>query len=425
MAIPKSDSYSPTLRGLCLALLVLAAPARVRPAAATRVPQTSPPTHPSGGPTADEARRAIDDLARALGQCRDESAARYIRYRLGTMQFKAGRMGEAAAAFEPLAHEPEAPELLRICSLNMAGQIARLQGEYDKALQTFAGLAGLTEKWPTLDPQDRSRPALHRLWQAALISRAEIQESRKNLAAAAAEYERVLQGEKNRPPGATDGNEVALVTDRLSQLRLQMQDTSRYLNLTADLVGRFPAYPRTPMVELERVCVQALQDVPPAREYPPGVLYAPVRFIAHLRRSGAAGPAEAALQSVERLCRKYEGTPPGLMLDYHYAWMLDAVGRRDQAIEVLARITAPDEPTGAVAPELAPSQEEVLRRYAVLQHALLLAEEENYDKALKILAGLPPAPDKESHVSRLAESVTRNVQTLKREVSGNVPYREK
>jgi hypothetical protein len=373
---------------------------------------------------AQKPRETIDDLVRALGQCRDESTARYLRYSLGIAQFKAGLMPEAAAAFASLAREPQAPELLRVCSLNMVGQIARLQGEQDKALQAFADLAARVEKWPTLDPQDRARPALRTLWRAALISRAEILESRKDLAAAA-EYERVLKGEKDCPPDAADPHQVPFVMDRLSELRLQMQDTGRYLDLTADLVGRFPAYPRTPVVELERVCVQALQDVPPAPGYPPGVLSAPARFIAHLRRSGAAGPAAAALNSVERLCRKYAGTPSALLLDYDYAWMLDAVGRQDQAIAVLARIAAPGEPGGTTAPEAAPSQEDVLRRYAVLQRALLLAENTDYDKALQILAGLPPAPDQKSHVSRLAESMTRNVQTLKREVARNVRHGEK
>jgi tetratricopeptide (TPR) repeat protein len=425
MATRKSDNSSCARWGSCLIVLVLTASAPIPPAAGTRAPQTAPVAHSSQTPTANEAGQTIDDLTRALRQCRDEGAAGYIRYRLGIMQFKAGRMAEAAAAFEPLAHEPQASELLRVCSLNMAGQIARLQGEHAQALQAFADLAGLTEKWPTLDPQDRSRPALHTLWRAALISRAEIQESRKNLAAAAAEYECLLQGEKDHPPGEVDDNQMPLVMDRLSQLCLQMQDAGRYLSLTADLIARFPAYPRTPMVELERVCVQALGDAPSAREYPPGVLYAPARFIAHLRRRGAAGPAEAVLNGIERLCRKYEDAPLGLLLDYDYAWMLDAVGRRDQAIEVLARIAAPGEPNETVAPEVAPSHEEVLRRYAVLQHALLLAERQDYDKALRILTGLPPAPDRSSHASQLAESMIRNVQTLKREVSKNVLHGEK
>jgi tetratricopeptide (TPR) repeat protein len=374
---------------------------------------------------AQKPRETIDDLVRALGQCREESVARYLRYRLGVRQFQAGLMPEAAAAFASLAREPQAPELLRVCSLNMVGQIARLQGEHDKALQAFADLVVRAEKWPTLNPQDQTCPALRTLWRSALISRAEILESRKDPAAAAVEYERLLKSEKDCPPDPADANRVPLVMDRLSQLRLQMQDTGSYLDLTADLVGRFPAYPRVSMVELERVCVQALQDVPPAPEYPSEVLFAPARFIAHLRRSGAAGPAEAALNSVERLCRKYAGTPSALMLDYDYAWMLDAAGRQDQAIGVLARVAAPGASAGATAPEAAPSQEDVLRRYAVLQRALLLAEGRDYDEALQILASLPPAPDKNSHVSRLAESMTRNVHSLKREVARDVPHGEK
>lgn len=425
MATRRNDNCSPALWGWCLAVLVLAAAVEVRPAGETRVPRAPPPARPSGTAPADQARRLMDDLVRELSRCRDEDTARYLRYYLGVAQFKVGLLAEAAAAFTDLARAPQAPEFLRVCSLNMVGQIARLQGEHDKALQAFADLADLTEKWPTLDPNDRARPVLHTLWRAALISRAEIQESRKNLAAAAAEYDRALQGEKNHPPEAADANQVPLVMDKLSQLCLQMQDTGRYLNLTADLAARFPTYPRTPTVELERICVEALQDVPPAEEYPPGALYAPARFIAHLRRRGTAGATEAALNSVERLCRKYEGISSGLVLAYDYAWMLDAAGRRDQAIDVLGRIAAPAGPTGTIAPEVTPAQEDVLRRYAVLQRALLLAEKKEYDKALEILASLPPAPDKKSHVSRLAESMTRNVQTLKREVPKNVPHGEK
>ncbi len=425
MATRRNGNYSPARWGWCLVALVLTAPVAVRPAVETRVPRTLPPAHPSSAPPADQARRTIDDLVRELSLCRNEGTAQYLRYYLGVAQFKAGLIAEAAAAFTLLARAPQAPEFLRICSLNMVGQIARLQGEHDKALQAFADLVDWAGKWPALDPNDRSRPIRYTLWRAALISRAEIQESRQDLAAAAAEYDRVLQGAQNHPPDKADANQVPLVMDRLSQLCLQMQDTGRYLNLTADLAARFPTYPRTPMIELERVCVEALRDVPLTEEYPPGTLYAPARFIAHLRRSGTAGAAEAALNSIERLCRKYEGISLGLVLNYDYAWMLDAVGRRDQAIDVLGRITAPGKPAGAVAPEVTLSQEDVLCRYAVLQRALLLAERKDYDKALEILASLPPAPDKKSHVSGLAESITRNVQTLKREVARNVSHGEK
>ena len=145
--------------------------------------------------TAQEAEVLLERLKKALAACNDDDLAWRIRYRLGVIYFKAGRMAEAQSVFEKIAATSRAPDLIQACCLNMAGQTARLQGRDEEALAAFARLAVLTERLLAGEQSDILPAVLRRLWCGALIGRAEICESHGDAPAAAVEYERVLQVE--------------------------------------------------------------------------------------------------------------------------------------------------------------------------------------------------------------------------------------
>ena len=455
MAIPRNDNCSPRSVAFC-AGLALCAVLGVRAGEPTASPVRPSPGLSPAVMTPQAAEETVARLRLVLQGCRDDNVAGNIRYSIGVTYFKAGMMAQALATLEPIASTTQGSDLLRACSWNMVGQIRRLRGENARAADAFGRLADLCAPPPA--PAAAAHPAFRQLRGAALISRAEIRALQKDYAAAAADYERLLQTETGPATDEGTPDPRPLVMDRLSQLYLQQRDPNRYLHVTTTLLARFPAYGRTPVVELENLCVRVLQDVQPTLAYPQGALYAPVQVTAYLRRPQATRPAAPILADVEQICRKHRHTGMSVLLEYLFAGMLDAAGRPDQALDVLARLPPPGPPTEGAAPETGPpdteenpkpearnsgtggsatrpaeaqdsaslpSRDEVLREYAVLQRALLLTEKRSYSEALQLLASLPSDPETRPHLARLSASLVTNIQTLKREVLQNGIPQEK
>ncbi len=433
MATPRNENYNLSVIGISVILIFLTAAISIG-AGDDRTPHgLLMSTYDSGHViTVEEAEALLDRLGKALSACRDEDLAWRIRYRIGVIDFRAGRMTEALSLFERMVDAPGTPDLIQACSLNMLGQSARLLNEDGKALRAFGSLAGLTEKLlagvegdsacdrsQEAARTDASQRFLRRLWCTALISRAEIDERGGDYAAAAAEYERLLQAETALTGGGISPDIVPLAMDRLSQLHLQRQDSGEYLNITAALTTRYPTYHRTPRIELERMCVRILPDTDGDSEYPQGVLHAVERLIARLKRSEAERFTAEVLDDVDRLYQKYRDAPGGSTIAYCYAWMLDAAGMRDRAIDVIARACSENEAARPTASDVNPGHTAVLREYAVILRTVMLVERGDYDEALQLLANAPPDADPESHPAQLAESMRKCIQTLKREVASN------
>lgn len=418
MATPRNDSYEVRVLLALAGLVLLAVTAGF---AVGREVSQAPLL--SGGDSSDvmdpqEARTAVVRLRQALAACYDDHLAGRIRYHIGLTLFKAGLLAESRAAFEQAADAAGVPELIQACSLNMAGQAARLQGENAASIDAFGRLADLAGRLLADTQKDMPRSTLHQLWCAALISRAEIYEVQKDFAAAATEYERVVQTEAKGEPGAPC-SAVPYAVDRLSLLHLQQGRVDEYLSLASALAARHPGYERTGAVELESTCVRLLRGIQPELEYPRGALDAPVRLVSCLRQSDSTAFTAAVLDAVGRLCDKHRNTAAGALLDYHHAWMLDAAGRHDDAIGALARVSSTGSAASTATADTPRDHQEILRVYAVIQHALMLAETTDYNEALKLLATLAPDPEKEPHPAQLVESVTKCIQTLKREVPRN------
>ena len=107
----------------------------------------------------------------------------------------------------------------------------------------------------------------------------------------------------------------------------------------------------------------------------------------------------------------------GILLQYHYAWLLDTLGEKNKAAEIFAMISAARIPNNGDKPREKAILETVAE-YAKIQLAILLGERADYTEALRILNTMRTHPDK-SHISELAKSVGKNLETLKREVPEN------
>ncbi|HUW18898.1 MAG TPA: hypothetical protein VMW16_06310 [Sedimentisphaerales bacterium] len=367
--------------------------------------------------TIAEAKAAVSRLEKALVDCGDAYIGFRIRYRTGVICFKARMMETSEARFSQIANEPNCPELIRICSFNMIGQITRLEGRDREALAAFDRAANLLEQRLAVGPEHCDNPAMVKLCCSVLFSSAEICEQRREYAAAITAYSRllrVLSKSKNIDLLKQYG---PLAIDRISQLYLRQGRVAKYMEMGDTLITNYPEYYRVPIVELEIECVKVLKVVAADCDLSGGGFGAPAQAIGYIKNSGEKTSAGPIVDKLDRLCRKYQTTYGGILLQYHYAWFLDALGEKDKAMKVLGRIASID--FGGSNHKFWESRIiETTQEYAKTQYAVMLTEKEDYGEALRVLGSLRTHPDK-SHIAELANSLTNCIQILKREVPKN------
>jgi tetratricopeptide (TPR) repeat protein len=419
MDIPKKGSYRTSFTSyLGLILAITVGTGGISPADTGRAVETLIATYRLPDAMApSEAESAIDTLKRALDACEDSYLAFRIRYRIGVIYFKAGMIGASEAEFRLIADDPKCPELIRACSLNMTGQISRLSGEHGEALEAFDKLASILKRRLSSDNERASKSAMVKLCCSAVLSRAEIYDLQRNYAAGIAEYGRLL-GLLNQIEDRDMSNRYApLANDRMSQLYLCRGNIDKYTQLANALTVSYPEYARTPMISLESACVEFLSNISTKTEFPLGSFDAPARVIASVKSSNVKIPVQSIVNKLSSLSRKYKDTEGGILLLYHYAWLLDTTGEKDKAAKIFARISHND---GANASDGAREKAVTrsIQEYATIQYAIMAGEKANYREALRALSGLRNLPDK-SHALKLVESVTKGIQTLRREVPRN------
>ncbi len=124
-------------------------------------------------------------LAAKIWGAADQLRARPA-YDAAMKDFEAAKLDEAKNGFAAILDSPDCPTLVRLCSLNMVAQIARIQGRSQEALKTFEALASYIEK------SERQGGGAVELWHSAVFSRAEIYESLHDPNSAIEQYTRIL-----------------------------------------------------------------------------------------------------------------------------------------------------------------------------------------------------------------------------------------
>jgi tetratricopeptide (TPR) repeat protein len=355
-------------------------------------------------------------LSDATAQCRDPDPAYRTKYQMALDRFKAGEMGEAEIAFRELAGGENGPLIVRACSLNMLGQVARLGGERQKARDAFDRLSVLLE--PVVVNESRSAdPSLVRLFGTACIRTAEISEQTADPKAAIAEYERVLRASGSVPDNPWLNAQCPWIMDRLAQLRLSTRDLDGYLRCAERLRQKHPAYERAVLVGLEMECVRLLQQSGDPAVVPQNSYDAPAWAIAYVRSHDDASVRRRLLDIATSTCPALPRTCTELVACYHAAWMLETVGEVEEAARRFSQVASADLKT----PErafIAGRTIETIQGYARVQHAILLAETGRYDEALRTLAAVSTRQGG-AHVATLTEATRKNIETLKREVFSN------
>ena len=419
MDIRKNDSYRSSLAFyLSLAIVTMAMAEGVSAVEAKTPAEVLIATYKSPRVIAPaQAKSAVADLESALADCKDSYLAFRIKYRIGVMCFKAGMTKESKVKFLQIANDPKCPELIRACSFNMMGQISRLGAENKEALEAFNEVADLLRQHMSVDKGYTPDSAIGKLWCSALLSRAEIYELQQDYNASITEYRRLLHVLSQSKNKDISSQYAPLANDRISQLYLREGDAEKYIQLAETFTGHYPEYCRTPIARLELECVKFLKSVSANLEFPNGSFNAPAHVVAYIKASNGGTSAQGIVDKLNRMCKEYQNTLGGILLQYHYAWLLDALGEKHKAAELFARVFSIDVVDAKdISREKATT--ETVQEYAKIQYAIMAGEKSDYNEALRVLSSLRAHPDG-SHVAELAESVTKSIQTLKREVPKN------
>jgi len=418
MNTPKKGSYS-LIFYTSLIVAITIAVERMSPAAGKTTAEVLIETHRlSAAITPAEVKSTVDRLETVLADCEDSYLVFRIRYKIGIIYFKAGMMEISKARFVQIANNPKCPERIKVCSFNMIGQISRLRAENKEALEAFSRVANLLEQSSFADREHALNPTLTKLWVSAYLSKAEIYELHKDYTASIIEYGNFLHALNQSTNKDTLNRYSPLVIDRMSQLYLRQRNIKKYRELTEELIEDYSEYHRTPLAKMELECVKFLKSIFADMEFiKNGSFGAPTYMIANLKNSKSGTSVASIVNTFDELCSKFQNTNEGNLLQYHYAWLLDTIGKKSKAAEILARIFSSD-----ITHTSNKSQEntvtEIIKDYAKIQYAIIAGEKADYREALRVLTYFRSHQNK-SHISELAESVTKGIQILQREVPKN------
>jgi tetratricopeptide (TPR) repeat protein len=208
-----------------------------------------------------------------------------------------------------------------------------------------------------------------------------------------------------------------LASDKVSQLYLRRGDVDEYLKAVERLSEDYPRYYRTPVAKFEAQCVKFLKRSAADLQFVNGSVDAPALAIGCFKDSKIKTQGQELVSALERLCQEHPDTYAEILLQYHHAWLLDTLGNKDEALEIFTRISS----AKVVDADDKSSKSLVLQTiqdYARIQSAIMLGDRADYTEALRVLGTLRKHPD-ESHISRLASSVSEGLQILRMEVPGN------
>ena len=367
--------------------------------------------------TTTDANSQIAVLEKALADCNDNYLVFNIRYGIGVIYFKANIMTDAQSIFSQIASDPDCPELIRISSFNMLGQIYRLKGEDTEALEAFNRVAHLAEKWISANTADATDSAALKLLHLALFTRGEIYQLRQNYSAAITEYRRLVDSPGHNKKDKTSQYIIMLAGDRISQLYLREGDIDKYVKCAQLLTAYYPEYYRSPVIKLEIECVKFLKSVAPDFEFQNDSFTAPALLIGYLKDGRNETTAKQLADQLDKLCKEYQKGYGGALLNYHYAWLMETIGEKDKAAKILDRLSSADF-TDNNTTSLEKAVIETVQEYAKIQYAIMLTEKADYAKASNVLNSLRTHPP-QSHILNIASSIRNSTEILKRETNKN------
>lgn len=357
-----------------------------------------------------------DELRETIDHCKNTKSALRLRYTLAMLHFKRREMKNAENQFSKIA-DANCPALLKIASLNMTAQTSRMIGKKNEALITFDRLVTLIKKNLQDQSENKYPHRLPKLLATAIFSRAEIFESLRDYDSAIREYRRLIEYPMDKKTGENILIYQARAADKTAQLHLHRGNEKKYLANAEKLCSDFPQYYRTPMVHFESACCKLMKKYTPHFQYAGYCSAIPARLVSALKKadplaSNTKAFAQDLLRTFELLTAKYKNTCTALIIQYHKAWVLDALGKNLKAAELLKSL-CPIDITESNSQYRKITQ--LMQAYAGIQAAIIFTENKKYSHAMKAL-NCRIINHNNSVLSDLKKSVTKTIDVLKREV---------
>jgi len=407
MDIPKSDGFRVLVR-LVLSATIISVVGQLSFAAAEDQADFSAPRR-------GRAESKVAELNRSLQNDNDRHKDFRLRYQMAMTRFKESKLDSAESEFRKLIEDSACPEDVRILSLNMIGQICRLQAKEQEAIKAFGQVLKAIEQSLASKDSDPPTNCLKQLFCLVTFSRAEIYEFVNEYQAAVLEYKRLLEFIKEIKGESEFSRFIAPARDRICQLYLQQGHIKEYIASAEALIAECPHYYRIPLVSLEVECLKFLKKQGINYDCSMGTFGIPASVLAYLKSSQAKVQADDIIDMAGRLYKKYRGTYGAVLLGYHYGWFLDTIGRKNEAAKILHQVYTED------IVDTDKSRREIIntvRAYACIQSALILSEMRHYREAIQTLQDLK-SPEQQSHISKLAKSIRETIKILKSEVTTN------
>jgi len=363
--------------------------------------------------TKETAEKTISELNEALALCTDNTLKFRIEYRVGMIYFKSDDFSKAIDCFEKINQASDCPDLIKLCSFNMAGQIYKMQAKDDKALGAFENLIELSQKFLTHDPNQENPASVLKLVIASGFAKAEIHQYNQEYDPAINEYKRIITC-INSHKIADINNYASLALDRLSQLYLVKARIEDYNQTAVELTKDYPNYYRTAIVKLELESVKLLKQKDASAVFPRGGFDAPARLIGLIKDGNDKELMDNTSLLLRNLYNQYHQSYSGILLGYHYAWLLDTMGEQKEAVKILEAIYQDADKVNTDGSNIRQITN-VLIDYAKFQQAVIFGEENKYREALEIIYSLKSYPN-DTHMRNLSDSIENALQTLKREV---------
>lgn len=365
----------------------------------------------------EEAQRIVQNLDEVLVDCEDVYLVFRIKYRIGIIYFKSNELKKSMEQFMKILKDSKCPENIEALSLNMIGQISRMEGKNSDALNAFQKVMNILEKSIQNDEEFTNDLSLMKVWVSAIISRAEIFELQRNCLESINQYNYFLHILKEIESKDLYDQYYAFVNDKVSQLYLQTGDIEKYLISAKSIFTNSPEYTRMPLIKLEMECVKFLSVKHKGIEFPNGSFEAPALLIADIKNTDDKTQFQDAVEVFDKLCEEYKNDNGADLLLYHYAWLLDTIGNKDKASEIFLQIISQDDKNEKNEGKKLEIKL-TIQEYAKIQYAIMAGEKGKYNEALKVLNTLRSYSEN-SHLSELSKSVMESIKTLKREVPVN------
>ncbi len=358
----------------------------------------------------EEIPKEIERLQNILKHCRDREKASKIKYRIGLLYFKDGKLDRAKSIYDEIANDINTPLIIKIYSLNMSAQTARLIGDDNRTLEMYDKLMNICLQ----NISDRQyRNALEYLYCSTLASKAEFYELRLKYASAIEQCHLLLEFLSDKENEKLIHNFGPSAYERLAQLYLKQGNYKSYSKTIVNIINKFPDHKRIPILELEAESVSLIANSDLVQKWNHKSSMAPAIVAGTLAIEAKKDYQKQIANTYENLCQKYQDSEWSILLNYHYAWLLDSINDDEKASTVLDKIYTAysDTPIKSTLADFV----QTLKAYAAIQNAIILAEQQEYKKALDVLENTKISSH-HKHLTQLKISVINSTRILKREV---------